>query len=252
MLSVVRTHLFLSRDRAIILASLIGISLLAWSYLATMTLGMADMPGMPMPSVAQQYTLAALMWAVMMVGMMLPSAAPMILLYTMVQRKQGRRPVLMSGVFGAGYLLVWGGFAIVAAGLQLALARAALLSPSLMLVSARVAGVVFLLAAAYEFSPLKNRCLTRCQSPFGFITRYWQAGLGGALRMGVLHGAFCVGCCWVLMMLLFAAGVMNLVWVAALSVLILLQKVLPGGRLVPRVTGAVMAVVGLTCLVFPL
>ncbi len=242
----------MSRDRAIVLLSLVGVCLLAWAWLGAMTPTMADMPDMPMPSLARQYALAALMWAVMMVGMMLPSAAPMILLFTTVQRKQGGRPVLMSGVFGAGYLLVWGGFAIVAAGLQLALAQAALLSPSLMLVSARAAGVVFLLAAAYEFSPLKNRCLTRCQSPFAFITQYWRRGLGGALRMGVLHGAFCVGCCWVLMLLLFAAGVMNLVWVAALSVLILLQKVLPGGRLVPRVTGAAMAVVGVTCLVFPL
>jgi len=196
----------------------------------------------PMPA---SFWLTALMWAVMMVGMMLPSALPMILLFTTVQRKQGKQPVLTTGTFAAGYLLVWGGFAIVAAALQTQLEGLAVLSPSLTFVSTRLAGLAFLLAAAYEFSPLKNRCLTQCSSPLSFITVHWRPGIRGALRMGVLHGAFCVGCCWALMLLLFVAGVMNLLWVAALAVLVLVQKVVPYPRTATTVAGAAMAVVGL-------
>ena len=210
---------------------------------------MDDMPGMAMSSAPAPFLLTATMWAVMMIGMMLPSATPMILLFTMVQRKQGTRPVLTTGAFAVGYLLIWGGFAVVAAALQVGLGQMALLSPSLAFVSTRLAGLVFLLAAAYEFSPLKNRCLTQCSSPISFITSHWRPGIVGALRMGVSHGAFCVGCCWALMLLLFTAGVMNILWVVVLSVLVLVQKLLPYGRMITRATGAAMAVVGMVLLV---
>jgi predicted metal-binding membrane protein len=234
-----------------VLASIAGITVLAWIYLAGMAQNMSDMaammdmPDMPMPSPVEQFVLVATMWAVMMVGMMLPGAAPMILLYIAVQRKQGRRPLLMSGVFGAGYLFVWGGFAIAAAALQVLLAQMALLSSSLAFASPYLIGGAFLCAAAYELSPLKDRCLTHCRSPFAFITQHWRPGFAGAFRMGAVHGGYCLGCCWVMMLLLFAVGVMNLLWVAALSVLVLLQKVLPGGRVIPRATSLVMVAVGL-------
>jgi predicted metal-binding membrane protein len=250
----------LSRDRAIVLASLAGITLLAWIYLAKMAgdmaamgamMDMPDMADMPIPSPMEQFVLVATMWAVMMVGMMLPGAAPMILLFTMVQRKQGAYPVSMSSTFGAGYLLVWGGFAVAAAALQLLLAYAALLSSSLAFASPLLAGGAFLVAALYEFSPLKDRCLAHCRSPLAFIIQHWRPHFRGALRMGAVHGAYCVGCCWVMMLLLLAVGVMNLLWVAVLSALVLLQKVLPGGSLVRQATGAVMAAVGLALIFYP-
>jgi predicted metal-binding membrane protein len=239
------------RDRAIILASLVAVAGLSWAYLFGLSQDMAsmdDMPGMAMSSTPAPFSLTVTMWAVMMVGMMLPSAMPMILLFTTVQRKQGKQPILTTSTFAAGYLLIWGGFAVAAAALQIELEELALLSPSLTFVSARLAGLAFLLAAAYEFSPLKNRCLTQCSSPIGFITSHWQPGVAGAFRMGVWHGTFCVGCCWALMLLLFTAGVMNLLWVAVLAVLVLVQKVLPYPRVATAMAGTAMAVVGVVLL----
>jgi len=159
------------RDRAIVVASLVAVAGLAWAYLFRLSQdmsGMEDMPGMTTSSGPAPFSLTATMWAVMMVGMMLPSALPMILLFTMVQRRQGDKPAVMTATFAAGYLLIWGGFALVAAALQTELGKGALLSPSLTFVSTRVAGMTFLLSAAYEFSPLKNRCLTQCSSPIEF------------------------------------------------------------------------------------
>jgi predicted metal-binding membrane protein len=242
----------ISRDRAIVVASLVAIAGLAWAYLFGLSQDMAsmdDMPGMAMSSTLAPFPLTAIMWAVMMVGMMLPSAMPMILLFTTVQRKQGKRPVITTGTFAAGYLLVWGGFSVAAAALQIQLGKLALLSPSLTFVSTRLAGMAFLLAAAYEFSPLKNRCLIQCSSPISFITSHWRPGVAGAFRMGVWHGVFCVGCCWALMLLLFTAGVMNLLWVAVLAALVLVQKVLPSPRIATTVVGMAMAVVGIILLV---
>jgi predicted metal-binding membrane protein len=202
-----------------------------------------------MSSTPSPFLLTAIMWAVMMIGMMLPSATPMILLFTMVQRKQGTRPILTTGTFAAGYLIIWGGFAVAAAGLQVELGQMALLSSSLAFVSKRLAALTFLLAAAYEFSPLKNRCLTQCSSPLSFITVHWRPGIAGALRMGIVHGAFCVGCCWALMLLLFIAGVMNLLWVALLAALVLVQKVLPHQRTTTVVTGGAMLIAGVALMV---
>lgn len=241
-----------SWDRTIVLAALVAIAGLAWAYLFSLGQNMSDMSDMTdmiMQPGTGSFELTTAMWVVMMVGMMLPSAAPMILLYTTVQRKRGTRPVLMTGAFASGYVLVWGGFAVAATALQIILEHVALLSSSGEFISAKLAGLTFLLAAAYEFSPLKNRCLRQCNSPLGFITVYWRPGTAGGLRMGYLHGLFCVGCCWALMLLLFTAGVMNLFWVAALAVLVLVQKVLPYGRLTTTVTGTMMAAVGVTLIV---
>jgi predicted metal-binding membrane protein len=246
----------LARDRWIVLASLVGMTALAWLCLIDMADGMnrtamGDMAGVAMPAEAAalapmsgRFAIAAVMWAVMMAGMMLPSAMPMILLFAAVQRSRAGRPAPMSALFAAGYLLVWGGFALAAAALQLALQRRSLLSPALALADARVTAAAFLLAGAFEFSALKNRCLARCRAPFAFVVRHWRPGATSAVAMGARHGGFCLGCCWALMLLLFAAGVMNLLWVAALSGLVLLQKVLPGGRAVSAATGLAMLGVG--------
>lgn len=239
-----------SRDRAIVFASLVAITAVAWLYVLKLAHDMAGMDNMPnMPNMAMEtgagsFVLTAVMWIVMMIGMMLPSATPMILLFTMVQRKQGTHPARSIGAFIAGYLLVWGGFSLLAAALQTVLVEMALLSPLLTPVSKWTAGAAFLLAGVYEFSAIKNRCLTLCVNPLRFVTSYWRPGVSGALRMGIVHGAFCLGCCWVLMLLLFAVGVMNLIWVALLAALVLLQKVLPHGRLTTSVTGGAMLLAG--------
>jgi predicted metal-binding membrane protein len=238
----------IGRDRTIVIASLLAVAGLAWIYLFSLSQGMSgmeDMPGMAMSSRPAPLWLTATMWVVMMVGMMLPTALPMILLFTVVQRRHGHKPVLMTTTFVSGYLITWAGFALLAALLQVELGKLALLSSSATFLSSKIAGATFLLAAAYEFSPLKQRCLTQCSSPVGFITSHWRAGVAGAFRMGLLHGTFCVGCCWGLMLLLFTAGVMNLAWVALLAVIVLLQKVLPYPRVATTIAGTALAVVGL-------
>jgi len=252
-----RSGLHLTRDQLVVLASLAGMVVLAWLYLvylaATMGTAMSDMPGMAMGDAMTmsdarwdgvRFALTVVMWIVMMIGMMLPSAAPMILLFAVVQRRHAARPLLMTAVFVSGYVVVWSGFAVMGAAIQDALASAAILSQGLWLESAWPGGLLFLAAGAYEWSPAKSRCLDQCRGPLSFITGHWRPGAGGALRMGLEHGLYCLGCCWVLMLLLFVGGVMNLLWVAALASLVLLQKLVPGGHLLSRMTGVVMAAAG--------
>ena len=172
------------------------------------------------------------MWATMMVAMMLPSAAPAILLYARVHRHSTEAPP-PTAAFLAGYLACWLGFALLAASLQLAIA-----SPVTMAVESRVgAAALLVVAGLYQLSPLKDACLNRCRSPAEFITRHYRPGSLGAARLGLLHGAYCVGCCWLLMALLFVGGVMNLVWVAALTLLVAAEKLLPGGAWIARIAG---------------
>jgi predicted metal-binding membrane protein len=174
------------------------------------------------------YTLLLLaMWQVMMAGMMLPSAAPTFLLYAQVARRS--EPVAAAArvqAFAWGYLLAWGGFSLAAAALQLLLARALLLTPMLEL-RGPAAGVLLLLAGAWQFSGFKHGCLQSCRAPAAFIAGHWRPGRAGALRMGLEHGLYCLGCCWALMLLLFAGGVMNLGCIAALTVLVLVEKLAP-------------------------
>ena len=237
-----------TKDRIIVLGSLIGITALSWAYLVWLAHGISAMGNMPEMAMSmprpEPFAFTAIMWIVMMVGMMLPSAMPMILLFLMVQRKQGKHPLMMTSLFIAGYLVIWAAFAIAAAELQRTLSDAAILSPTMTLISTRLAGAAFILAGIFEITPLKNRCLTHCVNPLRFITSHWHPGVAGALRMGVAHGGFCLGCCWTLMLLLFVAGVMNLIWVATLTVLILLQKTFPYSKLSTALTGTVMITTG--------
>ncbi len=239
----------LGRYRLGLWAAILAISALAWLELWRMrqTMNAGPMAAMAMPSAtpggAGDYAATALMWMVMMVAMMLPSAAPMLMIFSglQVRRAEQGRPVVATAVFAAGYLGLWAGFSLVAAAAQLWLQSRLFLSPALSASSPTIGAAFLLIAGLYQLSALKLSCLIHCQSPVGFVARYWQEGVSGALVMGLRHGLFCLGCCWAMMGLLFVGGVMNLVWVAGLAAVILLEKALPWGRWIARGTG-----VGLT------
>jgi len=241
----------LRRDRAIALAAVAALTLLAWAAIVQMARGMEQghvMPGMagamagrrPAPwGPAELFSLFA-MWAVMMVAMMLPAAAPVVILVLGVLRRRhaSRLPFGPTAAFIGGYLLVWAGYSAGATLAQWGLHSAALLSPDAMRATPPVAGVLLVLAGVFQWTPLKQACLTHCRSPLHFLSTEWREGTAGALLMGLRHGAWCVGCCWLLMALLFVAGVMNLAWVAVLAGLVLLEKAAPAGPVVGRLAGA--------------
>ena len=207
---------------------------------------MAEMGmSMDMPWRTADVLLAFAMWAVMMAGMMTPSAAPVVLLVAGMNRRRGAQRV--PGVvfaFGAGYLLIWVAFSAAAALSQWALHQAALLSPAMTTSSARLGAAILIAAGIYQLTPFKGTCLTHCRSPLGFLMSHWRDGTAGALRMGIAHGSYCLGCCWALMGVLFVVGVMNLLWVAAIAIFVLMEKVGPAGTLVARVAGVAMIAAG--------
>jgi predicted metal-binding membrane protein len=225
----------------LLVALLILLPLVCWAWIAVMS---HDMYG-PMTGAsawmmtpvwdAPHLLLLWAMWAVMMTGMMLPSAAPMILL-----AGGGGRPYSLA----LGYIFVWAAFSVAATGLQWLLTKLLILTPMMEVSSGRAGAILLALAGIYQWTPLKRACLTTCQSPMTFLTQRWRGGRGGALRMGVEHGVQCVGCCWALMALLFVGGVMNLNWIAALAVLVLLEKVAPG-RWVSYASGGALVAWGL-------
>ena len=240
----------LLRERLIILLAVAGITALSWLYLVRLGRGMPDMSDMtiPMPSrwTPAVFVLTFAMWMVMMVGMMLPSATPLILTFAALRRREPQATArwLAPVLFASGYLLTWGGFSLLATLLQWALDELALLSMT-GATNTLLGGTLFLLAGAYQLTPLKHSCLRNCRSPFGSLFNCWRNGPGGALRMGMEHGASCVGCCWPLMLLLFAVGVMNLLWVAALTLFVLGEKLLPGAGYLARASGIAMAGYGI-------
>jgi len=187
------------------------------------------------------------MWAVMMVAMMLPSAAPMILLFAAITRRNRAKGHVMAptGVFAGGYLVAWAGFSLAATGLQWGFDSLALLSPMMVSTSAVLSGAILIAAGLYQWTPLKHACLAHCRSPLYFLGHHWRKGTGGAFVMGIHHGFYCVGCCWVMMALLFVGGVMNLLLIAAIALVILIEKVAPRGDVVGRVGGVVLVLLGL-------
>ena len=260
----------LKRDRAITLAGLALLCALAWLYLvqgAGMGMTAREMttlslfphrsgaaPMAPPPWSPGVWVLVAGMWWAMMVAMMAPSAAPAILLYARVHRTaldegQANARLAPTGAFAAGYLLVWLGFSILAAALQWRLEGAGLLSAMAMGSQSRwLSAGVLIAVGLYQFSPVKQACLAHCRAPGAFLAHHWRPGLPGALRLGGLHGVYCLGCCWMLMALLFVGGVMNLVWIAALSLLVLAEKAFPRGPLVGHLSGVVLVAWGLATL----
>ena len=226
----------IDRDRAIFLSGALGVTLLAWMHLAREK--HAHEPTAFVASFA--------MWTVMMIAMMLPSALPFTFAFGAEHRRRRARnlPYVPASVFLAGYFAIWTAFSAVAASIQLLLQRGALLSSSMSLASSVVAGLTLIAAGAYQWTPFKNACLRHCRSPLGFLLSDWREGWTGAFRMGIGHGLFCLGCCWMLMLLPFASGLMSLPWMAAVTVFVLIEKAAPGGEWFARIGGAALAGAG--------
>jgi predicted metal-binding membrane protein len=259
----------LRRDRAVVLVSLAVLAALAWAYILWLAhdmampdsgaSGMAGMPGMDMaaPSVspwsATEFALAFAMWAVMMIGMMAPSAAPIALLYARIARQaEAQGHVFASTAWTvAGYLAAWLIFAALATAAQAALLEARVITPMLVSASRRFGGVVLIAAGIYQWTPLKDACLTQCRSPLDFIMRRggFRPEWKRAFTLGLRHGLYCIGCCWILMALLFVGGVMNLLWIAAIAAFVLIERVAPGGRIAARLGGAALIAAGAWLLV---
>jgi predicted metal-binding membrane protein len=243
-----------------VLAGLGGITVAAWVYVVVaarpMASGSADMMDHSMapmmdtmtkvqPWTATEFGLRLAMWAVMMVAMMVPTAAPMTLLYAAVARKAAApHPLASTFVFVTGYIAMWTIFSLAATTAQHALDQAALLSPMMSSKSDLFGAALLIAAGVYQLTPLKNACLRNCRAPAHFLSRYWRTGNLGAFRMGLRLGAYCVGCCWILTGLLFVGGVMNLLWIAAIAIFVLLEKTIPFGDVSGRFAGAAMILVG--------
>jgi len=252
------------RDRWVTISGIILLTVLSWAYLFGLAAGMDDMAmeGDLMSSVSglmgpqlstwsvRDFFFMFLMWSVMMVAMMLPSASPLILLHVRVNRQQedGGDGFHGTVAFAIGYLLVWTSFSAVATLLQWGLEKLAVLSPMMASTSPLLGAGLLLAAGIYQLTPFKNVCLRHCRSPVHSLMQHWRRGTSGAFIMGFHHGAYCIGCCWLLMALLFVFGVMNLVWIAVLSVFVLLEKVVPQGELVARVAGVGFIVAGVSVL----
>lgn len=238
------------RERWLVLGFVAVLTALAWAYLFRIAaqMNMAAMPGMATAAVPgparwgpADFALTWFMWAVMMAAMMLPSATPMILMHAAVGRDAARRGQRWAATtwFAAGYLGAWTAFSLVATAVQWALQRAAWLTPMLAPARPALAAAVLLLAGLYQWMSFKAACLGHCRSPLQFLVHHggFRTDPAGSFLQGTRHGAYCVGCCWALMALLFAGGVMNLAWVAVLGALVLAEKVMPGGIWIARVTG---------------
>jgi predicted metal-binding membrane protein len=256
----------LRRDRAIVLLALVALTALAWADLGWLAqdmkmdgmdmTGFRSIPagrGLMMPADAPwqpiEFGYVFAMWAVMMIGMMTPSVAPTILVYARVGRQAAveNKPFAGSGWFVAGYLIAWTFFSLFATLLQWALERLALLTPMMESASTVLGAVILILAGLYQWTPAKAVCLSYCQAPLAFIMRHggFRGDPRGALVLGFRHGAYCIGCCWALMALLFVGGVMNLLWIAVLAMLVLVEKALPFGWIVARLAGAVFVAAGI-------
>ena len=246
------------QDRTILVAGLLAVIALSWLWLllgAGMEMDAFEMTRQSesvvalsvMPSPMIQFVgwtfgyalLMVFMWWVMMVAMMLPSASPMLLLFALINRKQRSRgrPFVPTGVFAAGYLIVWGLFSVIATLLQWALEGTGLLSSMMVSTSALLGGCLLLAAGAWQLTPIKQACLRHCRSPIAFLSGNWRNGRGGAFLMGVRHGVYCLGCCGFIMGLLFYGGVMNLYWIIGLAVFVLIEKLTPAGHWISKAVG---------------
>lgn len=263
------TERIVLREQALTLAGLTAVAVLAWGWLlAGAGTGMSvaamttwSFPPPQRPAMVTDWTpgyaaVMLAMWWVMMVAMMTPSAAPMVLLFGTAHRHEVRRGRLKEAAaptlaLFSGYLAIWLGFSAAATALQWALERAGIVHAMLMWsIDRQFSGAFLIAAGAYQFSPLKQVCLRHCRSPAAFLARHYRPGARGAFRMGLVHGLYCVGCCLLLMALLFVGGIMNLVWIAGLAILVLAEKLLPKGEAVARIAGAAFLVSGFWLMFF--
>jgi predicted metal-binding membrane protein len=260
----------LRRDRRVTMASLLGVAALAWAYLVWIAAQMTaadgaaipDMPGMDMSVMDMRAMVPALqpwtpvhflfvlaMWTVMMIGMMTPSVAPMVLIYQQIARQSASRgnPFAPAGWFASGYLLAWTAFSLLMSLSQLGLESLALLTPMMASASHVFGGALLIAAGVYQWLPIKEACLAQCSAPLSFVQRHggFQADARGSVRLGLQHGLYCIGCCWALMALLFVGGVMNLLWIAILMLVVLVEKLMPGGRILARIAGLAAVAAGL-------
>lgn len=244
-------------ERMALVAILIAVSLACWSWIVPMARDMyGEMSG---PSAwmmtgrwdAAHVLLLGAMWIVMMAGMMLPSAAPILLLYAGAARRRSGdgQPALRVYALASGYLVMWTAFSVCATLLQRILGALLVLSPMMELRSPIVSGAILITAGTYQLTPLKRTCLASCSSPHTFLMHRWREGAVGAFRMGVEHGIFCLGCCWALMLLLFVGGVMNLAVIGALTIVVLVEKLTPIGPYSVRVTGISLIGAGIWAIV---
>lgn len=247
----------LKRDQFFVFIGLFLLTVISWAYITHLNSAMPSesmdsmvndvaMPQMHQWDIKDVATIA-IMWSVMMTAMMLPSATPMILIFSTVNRKRhlSGNKIVPTWIFLSGYLLVWIGFSIMATGTQWGMHTLSLISPELKIINPLVSGMVLMAAGIYQFTPIKDVCLKNCHSPLGFIMGNWRDGKFGALLMGLQHGKYCVGCCWAFMLLLFVAGVMNLLWVAIITIFIFLEKVAPIRHWLSRTAGFLLAAWGL-------
>jgi predicted metal-binding membrane protein len=255
------TGAIIQRERWIIGGCLAAMTVVAWLYLFHTRTAMPGMntSGMDMSSIAsmampEMYNwtptavfLLFVMWAVMMVAMMMPSAAPMVLAFLSLNqsRSAAKRPLVPVGIFVTGYLIGWTAFSLIAALAQWRLHEAALLSAAMAATSPVLSGSLLIAAGIFQWTPFKRACLKNCRSPLSFIMSEWREGTWGALVMGLRHGAYCVGCCWALMALLFVAGVMNLAWVAAIALFVMAEKILTKEELLSRASGVALLTAGI-------
>jgi predicted metal-binding membrane protein len=244
----------LPRQRNLILGGLLLLAAIAWVVLisqANTSAGMAmGDSGLTMGMAAPLFLA---IWIVMMVAMMFPTAAPMILTFAAISagKRQRGQPFVPTWIFVGAYLLIWALFGVVAYALALVAEQLAAASPWIMDHAAQLGGAVLILAGLYQFSPLKHTCLAKCRTPIQFILSSWRDGRGGAFRMGLAHGLYCLGCCWLLFLILFPLGVMNIAIMAAITALIFAEKSLPAGQRIVQVAAAVLIVYGAIVLFFP-
>lgn len=236
------------RDRVAVLFALSMLFLWAWVWLLSMSSTGGTMAGaaMMMPRLQAWSPAEALsmflMWAIMMMGMMVPSASPMVLLYARVARRDrdAWRGHVRTVLFVGGYVVVWTAFSALATAIQWGLEELAVLTPMMKTASPEIGGMVLVAAGIYQLTPAKRACLEHCQTPFSFVTQHWRPGYRGAFLMGINHGAYCLGCCWALMALLFVVGVMNLLWVAIIAAFVLAEKIASTGHVLTRISAVVL------------
>jgi predicted metal-binding membrane protein len=238
-------------DRLVVFTGLAAATALAWAYTLRMAGQMGGegqcasmVTGQATPWAAVDFGMAFTMWTVMMAGMMLPAALPVALAFAALNRGRGEVPFVPVGAFVGGYLLLWTAYSLFAAAAQGALQGAALLSPATLSAGPALGGGLLILAGIFQWTPWKDACMVHCRSPIVFLLSRWRSGSFGAFRMGASYGGYCLGCCWLLMALSFALGVMNLAWMAAVTAFMLLEKVAPGGRWITRGAGALLTVWG--------